>query len=678
MIRGSRLLIPASIGGLWLLLFFSSISSSETVHPTGSEEWAVDLLALVSAPTEAEDPAVRDSSSNTPKGLDPNRWIWKAPTTAGNWGLEAMHVPQLWNLNDAVKRRGHSVFIGIVDAGFQDDDRDGRNDHPDLAHLETIVFDGEGDLKPGAIKSAHGQHVAGIIGAAFNNHLGIDGVNPFARMIALSPKIPKDERSLAPSWGVLLEALSRLLKDYPEIRVVNLSLSYNWAINGRLKIDPNFDEEAQRLVEKQGILVRLLARAHPDVLFVAAAGNDSRNRYGFAYEIRAKWASPINWAALGPTVELSLSSDKEPTVLEPSANILVIEAIDDVLPGEMIHRKSDFSNVGGHLSAPGGRVMSTVLNGKYDTFDGTSMAAPHVTGLIGYLLAFDPTLTVEEIKQLLFETSRPVAGEVGGKRGPEGETAAPRVDGFAAALAIDSIRPGDPVQRALVDVDDCTLDGNPRLDREGQPVTSLCPDGLRGDGNIDMRDFRAFRDALLYSEGLQRNLDGAADHPKKDLNGDGCVHEADPGACPYPESLYPRFDFNGDGIISRSARAPFKGGLLTDLEVLMAVWGRGPGADTEGWRAEDLPRLLESADLHLDLSGLFERWGLDQVIITTSRAPERLVRSEAPELVVTVPAYEPITVRVQGMEGDHVRVEQCAELKPLEPGQDLWVELGAC
>jgi hypothetical protein len=95
--------------------------------------------------------------------------------------------------------------------------------------------------------------------------------------------------------------------------------------------------------------------------------------------------------------------------------------------------------------------------------------------------------------------------------------------------------------------------------------------------------------------------------------------------------LYARFDFNGDGIVSRDDKALFKGGLLTDLEVLMGMWGRGPGAETEGWRAEELPRLLDSADLHLDLSALFERWGLDQAIITTSSAPERLVRPDVPE-----------------------------------------------
>ena len=616
----------------------------------------------------AMDPSVRDRSSDTPKGLEPNPWTWAVQETAGPWGLEAIRVPQLWNLHDFVRRTGRRTPTGVLDAGFQDDDRNGLNDHPDLAHVQTVVFNPKtGRLEPGAVKGAHGQHVVGILGATVGNGLGVDGVNPFAQIVAVSPQIPRDRRGLEAAWDVLLEALERLLEAHPEVRVVNLSLSYNWAINGRLKIDPNVDAEAQALAKRQGLRVRELAARYPDVVFVAAAGNDSRDRYGFPYEIRAKWASPLGWAALGPAVD----------GWEPSPNVWVIESVDDVLPGEREHRKSDFSNVGGHLSAPGGRILSTVLNGRYDTYDGTSMAAPHVTGLVGYLWALEPSLTVEELGHLLRKTARPVLPELSGRTGPEGEEPAPLVDAFAAALALDTLRPGRPVQRALVDVDDCTSDGNFRVDRSGRPVPGLCPDGLRGDGAVDMADFRAFRDALLALEG-KGALDGPPDHPKRDLNGDGCVYGADAG-CRYPEGVYPRFDFNGDGLLSRDAKAPFKGQMLTDLEVLMGVWGLGAGADTEGWRAEDLPKLLDSVDLHLDLKELFEREGVERVVVRVTGAPEQEATPEQPHLVVTVPlATGPIVVRVQGLRGDRAAVERCAVLEPVAPGQDLWVALRDC
>jgi len=634
------------------------------------------LTAAVSVYSTAQDAIVKDSSSDNPNGLNPNPWVWNNPPSAGNltdgnWGLEAIRVPQMWNLNDAVKRTGNKILIAILDAGFEDRDSDGLDDHPDLRNLKTVIFD-NGAFAAGAVTNSHGQHVAGIIGATFNNGLGIDGINPFAQMIGVSPRL-KTGQSWQESWDLLIGTLEHLLRVYPDIRVVNVSMSYNWPINTQLKVNPNTDKEAQRLVERQGLRMRRLAAEFPDVLFVAAAGNDSPKRFNYPNEILAMWASPLNWAALGPDVEIEVQ------VFKKAQNILVIESIDAILDGERNHRKSDFSNVGGHISAPGGRILSTVLKEKYDTFDGTSMATPHVTGLVSYLLAFDPSLTVAEIKALLFKNSLPVDDESAGGRGPNGEGPAPRIDAFATALAIDTIRPGHPVQRALVDVDDCTPDGNQRINESGEDFQGFCADGLRGDGNIDMKDFRAFRDALLYVEGKYRqNLDGSAKHPKKDLNGDGCVHEADPKSCPYEEDLYPRFDFNGDGKLSRSDAVVFKGIPKTDLQVLMEMWGLGPDPDTEGWRAEELPKLLDSADLHLDLASWIAALGLDEVRVFISNAPSRVLTSRTSKLVVTVPAFMTVQIEAQGIKHGTVITKSCAQLEPLEAGQDVKVEFKDC
>lgn len=626
------------------------------------------FIALIPAHSNAQDSVVKDNSSDVPSGLNPNPWRWNWPPssgkeTDGNWGLEAIRVPQLWNLNDFVKRTGHwqRIFIGILDAGFEDRDGDGVDDHPDLKNLKTVMLGDDGKIKPGAVTNYHGQHVAGIIGATFNNSLGIDGVNPFAQMIGISPKIPQGQDWRA-AWGTLIETLAALLRNFQEIRVVNISMSYNWPVNTRLKVNPNTDPEAQKLVIGHGLLMRRLAAAYPNVLFIAAAGNDSPKRFGYPTEIHAQWASPLNWAALAPDFEI----DGE--LFKRSENILVIESFDAILAGEQNHRKSDFSNIGGHLSAPGGRILSTVLKEKYDTLDGTSMAAPHVTGLISYLLAFAPSLTVSEIKELLRRSARAIEPESAGGRGPNNESPAPRIDAFGALIALDLLRPGKPVQRALVDVDDCTRDGNLRVD--AREIETLCPDGLRGDGNIDMRDFRAFRDALLYAENKFKNLDGSLAHRKKDLNGDGCVHDADPKNCPVPESVCSRFDFNGDGIVSREMRAEFNGSLLTDLEVLMSVWGNGLSAEAEGWRAQDLLALLDSADVHIDLSVF---GGSDHIKITATDLPERILSASQRWLTVTVPAGRAFQLQLEG-QGER----RCVVLSSLEPGQDLWVVPDRC
>jgi subtilisin family serine protease len=650
-----------------LRLFFLALLLSGGLRSSEPEAF---LVAIISAPADAQDPVVKDNSSDIPSGLNPNPWRWNFPAssgkeTDGNWGLEAIRVPQLWNLNDFVRRAGHwqKFFVGILDAGFEDRDSDGVSDHPDLKNLKTVMLSEDGKPKPGAVTNYHGQHVAGIIGATFNNRLGIDGVNPFARMIGISPKIPQGQDWRA-SWGTLIGTLAELLKHFPNIRVVNVSMSYNWPVNTRLKVNPNLDGEAQKLVIGHGLLMRRLAALYPNVLFVAAAGNDSPKRFNYPTEIHAQWASPLNWAALAPDFEL----DGE--LFKRAENILVIESFDAILPGEQNYRKSDFSNVGGHFSAPGGRILSTVLREKYDTLDGTSMAAPHVTGLVSYLVAFDPTLTISEIKELLQRSARAIEPESAGGRGPNGEGPAPRIDAFSALIALDSLRSDRPVQRALVDVDDCTPDGNLRVDAHGRTIEVLCLDGLRGDGNIDMRDFRAFRDALLYAEGKLKNLDGAPNHPKKDLNGDGCVHDADPKTCPIPENAYARFDFNGDGLISREMRSEFNGSLLTDLEVLIGVWGSGPSPDTEGWQAHDLLELLDSADVHVDLTSL---GSFEQLEISVSGLPERLISSERRWVTVTVPAGRALQIVLR-----NGVLRLCAPIGLLEPGQDLWVVPKPC
>ncbi|WP_298594444.1 S8 family serine peptidase, partial [uncultured Rothia sp.] len=84
-------------------------------------------------------------------------------------------------------------------------------------------------------------------------------------------------------------------------------------------------------------------------------------------------------------------------------------------------KRSDFSNYGKlvDVSAPGSSIMSTVDLGTtvstgagYTEYDGTSMAAPQVAGVIALMKSVDPSLNAERAKQILKQTSKPLTCDV--------------------------------------------------------------------------------------------------------------------------------------------------------------------------------------------------------------------------------------------------------------------------
>lgn len=65
----------------------------------------------------------------------------------------------------------------------------------------------------------------------------------------------------------------------------------------------------------------------------------------------------------------------------------------------------EFTRIKPDISAPGVDILSTLPNGRYGYGDGTSMSSPHVAGVAALLLSANPTLTVQEVKEILFSTT---------------------------------------------------------------------------------------------------------------------------------------------------------------------------------------------------------------------------------------------------------------------------------
>ncbi|MBW6457351.1 MAG: S8 family serine peptidase, partial [Trueperaceae bacterium] len=553
--------------------------------PTADHQAMIDLLERLRADElvkhVVQDGLLTPTRVSRPNTGTPAGWTWQTAPAGGNWGLERIRVPQLWNLNAAVAKRGNTTPTGVLDVGF-------ANSHQDLVYDQNLTS---------GTQHEHGTHVAGTIAATFDNGVGVDGVNPFAELVLNAPAFSGSGSTLSvrTSWGQQMSAgFFGLINARTDVLVVNASLGYNWGPAG---INQNTNTAVHDLVENQGAIFVLaelihLIRGRRLPLFVVAAGNDSNDisdGAGGFVRMQARWGSPFAYAG----IEFGMS------------NIIVVESVANSAASAGGATRSGFSNIGGDISAPGSDVLSTSWRSGtpttfYETMSGTSMAAPHVTGLISYLYAVDPTLTHSQIVGLLAANAVAVAGG-----------ASPRIDAFATVIDIDRVKGGDAVLRMLLDIDDGTPDGNQRVlvgtavDFVGEDADG---DGGIGDGNIDMSDFRRWRDWLLQVEnpaGL--TLDGSANHPKKDVNGDRAV------GTPAQENVFPRGDFNGDGQLSRTATRFVPGRVnatVTDLGVLQTLFS------DPNYSASQLPGLIDSGDLEIWPSDCLARPGV--VSVTSS------------------------------------------------------------
>ena len=377
--------------------------------------------AFVNSTMEAKQLPRKSIGASITSGEDVISWRWNAgPGADGNWGLKAIRMPPVWTILDRYRKANPTAMrpkLAVIDSGF--------------AANPMVPFASMQNVKPLVFHSAgcgthHGMHVSGIIGARSTDQPGIDGIIPDARLdaIAVDDAIVGDSGHVGVDEGWQVHALlfdDVLAKtlDYvyanlmtPDgLRVINVSLGYNFVASNLLGDDDPEEVPGLALhVAHQANLIRLMAsRVQDHVLFVVAAGNDSEDR---EKPIEAKWASPFAWAA-------TQESASGPT----PKNIIVVEAIDrDGL-------RAQFSNLGGHVAAPGVDIMSTLAADKLPVgvCSGTSQAAPHVAALAGLMFELAPDKKPAEIAAALIASAHAA---------PDGAKQAPTIDALDAVAAV--------------------------------------------------------------------------------------------------------------------------------------------------------------------------------------------------------------------------------------------------
>ena len=307
---------------------------------------------------------------------DPAKDLWgmygdnSSPTNA--FGSQAAEAWATGNTGKA------SVYIGVIDEGIQfthpdldgqvwtnpfdgadglDNDGNGYADDVhgwDFAGDDNTIYDGgsRGSLDD------HGTHVSGTIGAKANDQ-GVVGVNWSTTLIS--------GKFLGRRGGSLADAVKAVdyftdLKTRHGLNIV--ATSNSWGGGGY----------------SQALLDAIVRGAKANILFIAAAGNSG--------------------------------SDNDATPSYPSSYNTTDDAgYDSVIAVAAIDRNgglASFSQYGAtsvDLGAPGVGVWSTTAFNTYSSYNGTSMATPHVTGGAALYAATHSTATAAQIKDAILNSA---------------------------------------------------------------------------------------------------------------------------------------------------------------------------------------------------------------------------------------------------------------------------------
>ena len=291
---------------------------------------------------------------------------WSRPAyAAGNWGVVAIRAPQSWERWEPAE-----VRAGVLDSMFDVDNRDLNYSMTKDNEVFKYVTDPD--------ERAHGTHVSGTIGALHNNGLGVAGVAENCVLYGYS----------AYRYEGTIEEVSAIAElAAQDVRVVNYSMG----------LVPDIRDEA---IESNGMereiyyryasefsqeALRHLLRKGYDFVLVCSAGNDP---------VGAEWAS-----------EYAYITDPE-----IRGRILVVGAAGIDRGGAYYQAYWSAKGPRVDVLAPGVDIFSTVPGGGA-YMSGTSMAAPHVTGVCASVWAIAPELSGAQVKSIVVRTADiPVPG----------------------------------------------------------------------------------------------------------------------------------------------------------------------------------------------------------------------------------------------------------------------------
>ena len=344
----------------------------------------------------------------------------------GKPGAE-IFATQAWTFTTGSRK----VRVAVIDTGID-------YYHPDLAanvwiNLGEVAGNGKDDDGNGFIDDLHGYdfishdhdpmddhfhgtHVAGIIGAVGNNGIGISGVCWEVSLMAIKSF---DETGNGTVGGAI-EAIDYARRNGAQI------INASWGLTEKSRALEDAVQEARAA----------------GILFVAAAGN-------------------THTSALESPANLS--------------GVVAVAALNEA------NERAFFSNYGSKVTvaAPGQAVLSTTLNGGYDSQSGTSMAAAYVSGVAALVLSLHPEFLRSDLERILSDSlepvisDQPIGGLINAAQAVAGNPTTPPLSFLSApptSIGMIQIQGGATVQQTFEAIVEIGFGSDPTL---WQVITNL-------------------------------------------------------------------------------------------------------------------------------------------------------------------------------------------------------------